>query len=479
MIEVKNFSLQLNHISLLKKINLQVEVGKPLTIIGESGAGKSTLAKSLLGDYPGVASGEILVNGDNILRYNRQQLQRYRRQDIAIVPQSTAESLNPQRTVMQHLLENGVSEKILHQDVMACAKQCLQQFQVPESLWHRYPKGLSGGEIQRILLAIAMMNHPHVLVLDEPSSALDKALREKLQRQILDLTRERCLVWISHDLKMAAKMVGDIAVMHQGGVVEYNTVEALFNQPKHAYTRELLAQDLPYISPVRQNILSCKNKGTHQKELVCVTLKNVSKAYGKNQVLCNVNLTLKQGETIALFGDSGMGKSTLGRIIAGLIPPDTGSLQLGQESHRIAWISQHPIRALPPHFTLFDAIAEPLVLQKYQPQKIRQIVLDSLQQVKLDNCVERLKQRVHKFSGGELQRIVLARTLVAKPQTIIADEITASLDKETCHHIIRLLLALQQKESVSLLFITHDEALGKHIAHRCLSLQDGALLGAT
>lgn len=458
MISIKQLSVQVKGRTLLKNINLNIELGKPLSIIGESGAGKSTLAQALLGHHVGTLSGEINIDGNNILNYNDKQKRSYRRNHIALVPQSTAESLNPQLKVVQHLLETcRCANKITKKQALARVEQQLNLCQVPKVLWSRYPKGLSGGEVQRVLLANALINNPKILVLDEPDAALDSHLRDQLRQQIIALSKQKYILWISHNLEHTQQLIGNIAVLKQGELVEYNCMKTLFQHPQKAYTQQLITNDL--------SLLKNKTALKPDAEMV-IQAKNLSKTYHRQTLFSNLDLSLKKGEIVALFGASGIGKSTLARQLCGFSSPDTGSIRLAPNIST-AWVSQHPIRSLPPFFTLFDAIAEPLFLQKNNKKDIKQAVFDILPQVKLSPDSKRLKQRIHRFSGGELQRIALARALITQPQIIIADEITASLDRATRHDIMQLLLEKQQ-QGLSMLFITHDEALGRHIAHRCL-----------
>lgn len=469
MISIKQLSIQLKGNHLLKDINLEIKLGRPLTIIGESGAGKSTLAHALLGKHAGKIKGYICVDGRNILTYSAKQRQQYRRHQIAILSQSTAEALNPQLTVMQHVLENyHPIVRITKKQTQKAVQQQLISCNVPSDLWHRRPKGLSGGEIQRVLLAIALINNPKILVLDEPSAALDKKLSDQLQQQIINLASQRHIIWISHNLSQARNMPGDVAVLHQGELVEYNSSESLFNAPKAAYTKELLSSsNLP-------KLLTRPDVNIEQGYKFCIQATGLTKRYGDKVLFHDLDLALKQGKTTALFGESGIGKSTLACLLCGLIKPDKGNIHHCKKDLGIAWISQHPIRALPPHFSLFDAVAEPLFLQKKDKSYIHQAVPEHLEQVKLDVSPRRLKQRIHEFSGGELQRIALARALIAKPQVIIADEITAALDRQTCYDILKLLMEKQQ-QGLSMLFISHDEDLGKHLAQHCFWLRDGRL----
>lgn len=463
MISINQLSIRAKDNFLLQNIKLEIKIGFPLTIIGESGAGKSTLVQAILGHHCGVASGEICVNGHNILEYNSKQLRHYRRHQIAMLSQSTAEALNPQLTVMQHLLESLHNKKNSKQSQQTVEQQ-LVACKVPPNLWYRRPKGLSGGEIQRVLLAIALINKPSILVLDEPDSALDGYLRQQLRQQIISLAPRHYVIWVSHDLHKAKDMVGNVAVLHQGKLVEYNSVESLFHSPKTDYTKKLLVGRLPVTPPIVPKL--------DYEEETKIQVKNLSKTYAGKVLLHNLNFSLNKGEIVALFGVSGIGKSTLARLLCGLSSPDTGSIDYYPKNMSVAWVSQHPIRALPPFFTLFNAVAEPLVLQKCDKQHLATRVVSALEQVKIEPSPKNLKQRISSFSGGELQRIALARALIGKPQVIIADEITANLDSETSREIINLLLKKQQ-QGLSVLFITHDETLGRHIAQRCFTLYDG------
>ncbi len=468
MIEINKLSIRINKQVLLDNIDLRLERGRPLTLIGESGAGKTTLAKALLAHIEGQASGEILFNHYNILKYNAKQRRHYRRQYAAMVVQNTAESLNPQMTVMQHLTEMG---KITGNSSKAAKQRAiyyLQQFSLPETLWYRRPKGLSGGEMQRVLLAIAMMNRPELLLLDEPNSALDPQLSRQLLRYYLTLCQNRYFILISHNLQQVQQMHGDVAVMYQGRLVEYAPMTQLFSAPKHPYT-QLLLDDKLYTAAKAH--LPKKNSA----QPVQVELTNISKTYDDKVILDSVDFTLHQGETVALLGASGAGKSTLANILCGLTLADSGSIRKYPKDLRIAWISQHPIKALPPHFSLFDAVAEPLVLgKKHSKTAITQQVLSNLQQVNISAADDKLQRRVKQFSGGELQRIALARALVAQPHVIVADEITASLDRHTRNDIINTLLELQKQQGLSILLITHDESLAQQMAHRCLYLKEGS-----
>ena len=470
---------------LLGPLSLQCAESECLGLVGESGSGKSLTALSLLGLLPpGLhVSGKLQFFGEAIIFNSPQHIALLGR-TIAWMPQDASAALHPLRTVGDQLCESiHVLQKINSADAQKAALQLLSVLELPEPehLQHRYPHQLSGGQRQRVLLAIALAGKPKILIADEPTSALDPRLaREALE--LLDSLRKNlqlAILLISHDLPLLSAYAQRVMVLQRGKVVESGSVQEIFKHAQHPYTQELLAAEhLPAPAPhvIGESILK-------------VDQLSIRYPRAKTNAVDEVKFDLKRGECLVVLGESGSGKSSLGRACLRLINHGvTGSVRLDGEDilqasrqrlrqlrRRMGVVFQDPAASLNPRKKIVDIIGEPLRIQTdMNPEQRRIRVIALLQQVGMDaSALERYR---HQFSGGQQQRIAIARALAMSPDILLCDEAVSALDAHHRSEIIRLLSNIMQTHGLALVFITHDLACAKALADQVLVMDQGRIL---
>jgi len=495
-------------VTVLSGVTLTVLRGRPLVVIGETGAGKTSLALALMRLCPGRISGRVRVGETEVLTLPDAALRKYRGGTAALAPQAQGDVLNPHLRVRDQVADAMTSHGVAKNEARKRARDLLRRQGLPDDVDERYPQGLSGGEIQRVLIAMAVANDPEVLILDEPTAALDPKSRKRFQTLLTDLARDRCVVLITHDLSVARKVGQDAAVFYGGRVIECGPAARVLSAPRHPYTRALLraspergdGKDLqgvpglflrlpfgcPFANRCTQRIPSCTvvrpllDGIPEEHRVACVrggivpvlTARGVRKSFRGRSILDGVDMDLAFGETVAICGPSGIGKSTLARVLCGLETADAGCVTIA----RAAFVPQQPRAAIAPHFTVAEAVEEPL---RFVPgltrveRRERSTAL--LRAVRLSDDEAFLSRRTHELSGGELQRVAIARALAQDPAVLIADEVTSALDMGVQANIVRLLMNLQDERGLSIVFVTHDLALALRIADRVMILDQGKL----
>jgi peptide/nickel transport system ATP-binding protein len=469
---------------ILQNITLHVHAGEIIGIVGESGAGKTTLGLLALGHLrPGLRlmAGHVRLEGLDLFRLPEAQLQALRAARLGLVAQSAAAAFDPAmrlgRQLMESALAHGLADERMGRE-KALAELELLGLPAPEDMIRRYPHQVSGGQLQRVMAAMATFNEPDLLVLDEPTSALDV----QTQIQVLSAIRARlrlagaAAVFISHDLDVIARMVDRIVILRNGRIVEEGPARAIINAPRHPYTQALWARHrpLPRPRPPAEPVLLATD--------ICA-------GYRRGEdIIHNVSLTLEKGRTLALVGRSGCGKSTLARAIMGLMPRARGELRLNgevlplqlarrkQQARRcLQFVHQAADQSLNPAHDVFTVISRPLRLFRgLSGAALQARVQQLLAQVELEPGLS--PQRVRKLSGGQKQRVAIARALAAEPDVLICDEITSALDALLRNEIVSLLRRLQQETGLSLLFITHDMNLVRRIADKVAVMDAGRII---
>ncbi len=470
---------------LLGPLSLSCDQSECLGLVGESGSGKSLTALSLLGLLPpGLqASGQLHLFGKSMAFNSSEHLQLLGH-TIAWMPQDASAALHPLRTVGKQLLE---SIRVLQKIPQAAAqKEMLQLFTQlelpePETLQHRYPHQLSGGQRQRVLLALALAGKPKILIADEPTSALDP----RLAREVLELlnhlrsTMQLAILFISHDLPLLGNYAQRVCVLQRGKMVETGRSETVFQNPQHAYTQELLAAEhLPKLA-------------THAVGETILQASQLTVRYprAKKLAVSDASFNLKRGECLAVLGESGSGKSTLGRACLRLIRQGvSGGIRLDGEElwqasaprlrqlrQRMGVVFQDPAASLNPRKKIVDIIGEPLLIQtSLDAAQRRARVSELLAQVGMqDDALERYR---HQFSGGQQQRIAIARALAMSPDILFCDEAVSALDAHHRGEIIRLLGDIIRTRGLALVFITHDLSAAQALADRVLIMDQGRIL---
>jgi len=520
MITVEDLTVHHGGVPVLDRVSFALRPGRPLAVVGESGGGKTSLALALMGLSSGRVSGRVWIGGENMLTFDTRRLGRYRGRQAALVIQAAADALNPHLRVVDQVADAITSHRLAAPaEARLRAERLLAEQGLPAAIGGRHPAGLSGGEIQRVLLAMALANAPDLLILDEPTAALDRDTRDHVLSVVRRAAQHRCCLLITHDFEVARRIGAEIAVIYGGRLVEHGVAPVMLDRPRHPYARGLLrarpervsGKDLqgipghferrpvgcPFVNRCHQAIDTCLSAdpaltdiaerpghrlACHRGGVVpAVTVRGLRKAMGGRPVLNGLDLDLEAGETVALCGASGSGKSTLGRILAGLDTADAGTVAVDgadpiRPGHGLDLVPQHPQTAIAPHFTVLQAVAEPLRFVDGMDGAERTArARETLRAVHLPDSVEFLTRRTHGLSGGELQRVAIARALVRDPAVLIADEATSALDVSAQAKIVRLLMDLQERRGLSILFITHDQILAERIADRILVLRDGRL----
>ncbi len=472
-------------ITIVEGVSFQVEKGKVLGLIGESGAGKSTIGLSSLAYGRGglrITGGAVVVNGRNILQADPAGLRSLRGHQVTYVAQSAAAAFNPAKKLMEQVIETTLHHGLLSKpqaEDRAISLFARLGLPNPETIGNRYPHQVSGGQLQRVMTAMALCPKPDLVVFDEPTTALDVTTQIEVLAAIKEAIADTgvAALYITHDLAVVAQVADHILVLQGGKMVEYGTTDHIINTPSMAYTQALVS--------VRSIDHQEKSGGT---PLLSVT--NVTARYrGTNfDVLKNITVDLPAAQTLAIVGESGSGKSTLARVITGLLPPSSGSItfqghplapdfqnRTREDLREVQMIYQMADVAMNPRQTVGTIIGRPLEFYfglsgEAKKQRIQKL-LDAI-----ELGAGFLDRYPAELSGGQKQRVCIARALAAKPKIIICDEVTSALDPLVADGILKLLLNLQKIENVAYLFITHDLATVRAIADSIAVMYQGRVV---
>ncbi len=470
--------------SLLGPLGLELAAGECLAIVGESGAGKSLTTLALLGLLPPQlrASGALSVDGRDIPLGSREHIA-LRGRMLAWVPQDALAALHPLRSIGAQLRETLRHAGIARDDVRTEALALLDRVELPaaKALLARYPHELSGGQRQRVCIALALATKPRCLLADEPTSALDPRVGRGILNLLDALRRDLglALLLVSHDLPLVATLAQRVLVLHRGQCVETGATAQVFSAPSAAYTRELLAAEQLGAAPVAKDgdmLLSADDLA-------------VRYPHATRDALMPTTIALRRGECLALVGESGSGKSTLARAVLRLLrTPTRGRIVLNGIAigtlcpralrplrRRIGVVFQDPYASLDPRQTAAQIIAEPLRIHAIGDAAGRRRRAGELMRiVGLDPAT--MDRYPHQFSGGQCQRIAIARALSTDPDLLVCDEAVSALDARSRAAILRLLAQLKSERGLALLFITHDLDAARALADRIAVMHDGAIV---
>ena len=474
-------------------VSFAVKRGEMLAFVGESGSGKTTTAQAIIGllaDNARRDSGRILINGEEISGWSAKRLDGLRGARISLVPQDPGNSLNPVKTIgaqvgeILRLHQQSSAAERKAQVLALLAKVGLSH---PEQRIDQYPHQLSGGMKQRVLIAIAIALKPDLIIADEPTSALDVTVQKRILDLLDTLRRESgtAVLFVTHDLALAAERADRLLVFRHGEIQEQGATGDVVRTPQHAYTRQLLS-DLQgstlTIAPASGRVLATP----------AIRVEGISKRFSLGrahlQALDAVSFEVKRGSTHALVGESGSGKTTLARILLGFEKADVGHIAidgidaghlsreaLRQLRRKIQFVYQNPFASLDPRQTLFEIIEEPLKnFDRLNAETRRQRVETIAARVAL--APELLSRTARELSGGQRQRVAIARALILEPTILVLDEATSALDVTVQAQILALLQQLQQQLGLSYLFITHDLATVRRIAHSVTVLRAGQVV---
>jgi peptide/nickel transport system ATP-binding protein len=484
-------------------MDLTVLRGQTVAVVGESGSGKSTAAAAILGLLaPGgrITGGRIVFNGRDITSFGRKAdrrlLQSIRGREIGYVPQDPMTNLNPVWKVGFQIRE-ALRANTDGRDARRRAVELLAQAGMPDPVRQagRYPHQLSGGMCQRALIAIGLAGRPRLVIADEPTSALDVTV----QRQVLDhlqhLTDElgTALLLITHDLALAAERAESVVVVHRGAVVESGAAREILRDPRHEYTRQLVAAapSLKVRTRRRETIPAEPDDILVASELTKVYRESRGAPWRRAEfrAVDAVSFRLRRASTLAIVGESGSGKSTLARMVLGLLPPTSGTVTLDGTQiadkldrdkalafrRRIQPVFQNPYSSLDPRYTVYRAVEEPLRIHRVGDRRQReQAVRELVDQVALPSSV--LGRLPRELSGGQRQRVAIARALALRPEVLVCDEAVSALDVLVQAQILDLLCDLQAQLGLTYLFISHDLAVIRQIADDVLVMRAGRVV---
>ena len=496
LLEIKNlsvdFKLRENVFRAVDNISFEIDKNQTLALVGESGSGKSVTAMSILKllPYPKAMhpnNSKIIFEGKNILEFDNKSLRQVRGNIVSMIFQEPMTSLNPFHRVGDQIIEAIITHsKTSKKEAKNKAFELLELVEIPDlsRRFKSFPHELSGGQRQRVMIAMALVNNPKLLIADEPTTALDVTI----QAQILDLMSKlqkelgMSILFITHDLGLVDKFSDKVAVMKEGKIVEIGDTKKVFTNPKEEYTKLLLAS-----IPKEKTKIKSEPKPLVEISDLDVFYRIESQNIFKENyfhAVKNVNLKINKKTTIGLVGESGSGKSTLGRAIANLLPYKGSVIFDGKEISSIKdrsvrkdiqIIFQDPYGSLSPRLTVGDIIGEGLDIHMNLSKKERNDLIEqTMREVELDPKY-RFKYP-HEFSGGQRQRIAIARSIILKPKFIILDEPTSALDRSIQIQIIDLLKSLQEKYSLTYLFISHDLKVIRAMSDRILVMQNGEMV---
>jgi peptide/nickel transport system ATP-binding protein len=522
LVEIKQLSVKYPEGFTLHPVDLTVGKGEIVSIVGESGSGKSTLAKAILNlnEKNAQVSGSVKISGIEIYSLSEKQLKELRMQQFALCFQNSRELLNPMLSIGEQLFE-VLRKKYAQTELIPKAQELLEWVGLKGDVLAMYPHQLSGGMIQKVLIATAIALEPEFVVLDEPTSSLDLVSKSQIINLIQKINRLQGITFviITHDFSVAQALSQRILIFYRGKLVEKGDTKGVLSHPYHPYTKGLINSSVninpyrdvwgirniaeteaiwgcPFYLRCTQSLIECKAKmpelKPHKKDpyrmVACnrggiITVlrgRDICKSYGRKKVIDKINIEVMAAEVVALVGVSGIGKTTLSSILGGYLSYESGELffleekadfnKLHRNKNGLQMVFQDPNTSINPNFTVLEAVSEPLRLISKDgdyPNKVKAVLKD----VGLPADDTFLTQKVRYLSGGQKQRVSVARALIMEPLVLVADEPTSLLDSSSKANLLRLLKGLQNKRGFSMLFITHDLAAALKVADRIYLLE--------
>ena len=525
MLKIKNLTVGFSHEGeqnkVVKEVSFQLDKNRILGIVGESGSGKSITSLAIMGLLPKNSNyeGEILFNGIDILALPQKELQKIRGAKIGMIFQEPMSSLNPTLTCGVQVAEvlelhTGLKKKEIYEEVITLFEKV--KLPRPEAIFDSYPHQISGGQKQRVMIAMVIACKPDLLIADEPTTALDVTVQKEIIYLLKELQKENemSILFISHDLSLVSEIVDDVLVIHKGEVVEQGNANQIFKNPQKEYTKALINskpslevrfKKLPTVDDfINENVdltvYSQKERDDFHHKIYdkapLLEVIDLKKYYTKKtwftktetRAVDEVSFKLYEGETLGLVGESGCGKTTLGRSILHLEKVTSGKIlyrgneitqlsnaELKNLRKEIQIIFQDPFSSLNPRISIGDSILEPMTVHKVLSKKKERktYVLELLKKVGLDE--EHYNRYPHEFSGGQRQRIGIARAIALRPKLIICDESVSALDVSVQAQVLNLLNGLKEEFDFSYIFISHDLSVVKYMSDQLIVMNQGKI----
>ena len=484
---------------IVKGVSFNVARGEVVALIGESGSGKTTIALSALGyTKPGLefAGGEVRLESEDVITMEANQLRALRGQRVAYLAQSAAATFNPALTIGEQVTESCVLHGILDQKQANERAETLYralELPDPDRLGKRYPHQVSGGQLQRLMAAMALCGKPDLLVLDEPTTALDVTTQIEVLKAFKSVIKQEgsAAIYVTHDLSVVAQIADHIVVLYAGEVQEHGSAEQVVNQPTHDYTRRLMHAVRPPPAAGQGD----ETLGEHKRDVPALKVKDITAGYGRKRngvpaitVLRDVNVSIERGHTVGVIGESGCGKSTLARVMAGLLPAAHGQVLLDgndlqpalqkrdrSELQKIQFVFQMADTALNPRQRIDHILGRPLEFYLgLKGKEKRRRIMELLDMVELPQ--DFAGRYPEELSGGQKQRVNLARALAASPEVLLCDEVISALDSIVGANVIELLKRLRKQTGVSFVFISHDLSTVASFADEIVVLYAGRVV---
>ena len=508
LISVENLSVEYitdtSPIKAVRDVTFEIFHREIFGLVGESGSGKSTVVQAMMRILPPpayISGGKVFINNEDIMEASKSDIIGFRWKKISIVMQSALNALNPVLSVREQIHDVLDTHKGLNgKEADDRAKELLSLVDINYDRLESYPHQLSGGMKQRIVIAIALAIMPPIIIMDEPTTALDVIVEREIIAKIIELRKELgiTILFITHDLNLLMEFADRLAIMKNGEIVELDKVKDIQKGGKHSYTKKLIGS-IPSASGKRQKGLLSRPDSLNLSKSPILEVHNLEKVFqspgifNKNKIIAvnNVSFKIFKGEIVALVGESGSGKSTIAKLITRMIRPSAGSIYLDGKNKKVTesrsvpleyrktvqMVFQDPFGSLNSIHTVYHHLARPLLRHGLNEQeKILSHIIHLLEKVGLNPGEKFADKFPHEMSGGERQRVAIARALSLKPQIIVADEPTSMLDVSIRMDVLEIFAKMRKENNLTVLFITHDLASARYLADRIIVLKNGSII---
>ena len=508
VINIKNLNVDYitdkNPINAVRDVTFEIFSGEIFGLVGESGSGKSTVVQAMMRILPPpaiISKGEVIINNEDILASSSLDVVGMRWKKISIVMQSALNALNPVLSIREQIHDVLKTHKnLIGLDADERAKELLSLVEIDHDRLDSFPHQLSGGMKQRIVIAIALAIMPPIIIMDEPTTALDVIVEREIIAKIIDLRKKLgfTILFITHDLNLLLEFADRLAIMKNGEIVEQDKVENINAGGKHPYTKKLIGS-IPSASGKRQKGLLSKPKSLNLSKNPILEVRNLKKVFqspgffNKNKLIAvnDVSFKIHKGEIVGLVGESGSGKSTVAKLVTRLIRPSRGSIYLDGENKRVTesrnvplqyrkdvqMVFQDPFGSLNSIHTVYHHLSRPLYRHRLKDEvKMLPYIIDLLEKVGLSPGEKFAEKFPHEMSGGERQRVAIARALSLEPKIVVADEPTSMLDVSIRMEVLEIFAKMRIENNLTVLFITHDLASARYLADRIIVLKNGKII---